>query len=239
MTDGTPFADAHLHPTDRGFPGSYPDLGDAAVLMGCTTVPGEWAQMSTLSMPGLVRFYGVHPWYPEEWGEDSEMELRRILGSDPSAHVGEIGIDSKRGSVAVQIEAFEGQLDIASEEGRIANIHMVGCERDVLEAIRRHARGCRSVILHSFSSESYVKPFAELGCVFSLNPRILARSDARLGRLFSSIPDDRLLLESDAPFTPPFSGMRGFAEALSKRVGVDADQTIRKSLDNARRIIHG
>ena len=63
-------------------------------------------------------------------------------------------MDGKRGDPSLQRPAFESQLDLASGSGRIANVHMVGCERDVLESVRRHAGGCRAVVLHSFSSET-------------------------------------------------------------------------------------
>ena len=138
---------------------------------------------------------------------------------------------------AVNTRAIERQLEIASDLGRIANIHMVGCEKEVLDAVRAHARGCRAVVLHSFSSESYVRPFAEAGCLFSLNPRILARSDARLVRLVSAIPEDRLLLETDAPYVPrDFSGMADFAVRLAERTGDTGEGLITRTLDNARRI---
>ena len=114
---------------------------------------------------------------------------------------------------------------------------MIGCEKEVLDALRAHAKGCRAIVLHSFSSESYVKPFAEIGCMFSINPRILARSDARLVRLMSSISEDRLLLETDAPYVPKdFSGMRGFAHTLAERTSSDGEGLMRLALDNARRI---
>ena len=231
------FADAHLHVTDTGFGDRYPDIGDAEVLFGCTARPSDWDTMTACKVPGTVRFYGVHPWYADEWGPGSAGRLESILEKDPDAHVGEIGLDSKRGDVSTQLPAFEGQLDVASGHGRIANIHMVGCEKEVLDAVRAHARGCEAVVLHSFSSESYVRPFAEAGCLFSLNPRILARSDARLMRLVSAIPEDRLLLETDAPYVPrDFSGMGDFAERLAERTGNTGEGLMTRALDNARRI---
>lgn len=73
--------------------------------------------------------------------------------------------------------------------------------------------------------------------MFSINPRILARSDARISRLLSSIPADRLLLETDAPYVPrDFDGMRGFAERLGKASGMDAGHLMGIALENARRI---
>ena len=236
MSRGPAFADAHIHVSEEGFDRGYADIGDAEVLFGCTARPSEWEGMASCGVRGTVRFYGVHPWYADEWGQETAERLESILEGDPGAHVGEIGLDSKRGAVSAQLPAFEGQLDIASGLGRIVNVHMVGCEKDVLDALRAHSGGCRTVVLHSFSAESYAKPFADMGCMFSVNPRVLARSDARLVRLMSSIPEDRLLLETDAPYVPGgFSGMGDFADRLARRVGTTGEELMGLALDNARR----
>lgn len=231
------FADAHAHVSERGFSDRYPDFDRAVIVFGCTARPSEWDAMAACAVPGTVRFYGVHPWYADEWDEASAGRLESILEEDPHANVGEIGLDGKRGDPSLQRPAFESQLDLASGFGRIANVHMVGCERDVLESVRRHTEGCRTVVLHSFSSESYVKPFAEVGCMFSVNPRILARSESRIARLLRSVPEDRLLLETDTPYlTREFSGMTGFADRLAGILGTTGEELMRLTLDNARRI---
>lgn len=231
------FADAHAHVSEKGFSDRYPDFYRAVIVFGCTARPSEWDAMAACAVLGTVRFYGVHPWYADEWDEASAGRLESILEEDPRANVGEIGLDGKRGDPSLQRPAFESQLDLASGFGRIANVHMVGCERDVLECVRRHAEGCRTVVLHSFSSESYVKPFAEVGCMFSVNPRILARSESRIARLLRSVPEDRLLLETDAPYLArEFSGMTGFADRLAGILGTTGEELMRLTLDNARRI---
>lgn len=229
------FADAHIHIAEQG--SGYRDIGRCEVLFGCTARPSDWDAMASCDRYGVVRFYGVHPWYADEWGPESMERLSSILDGDPDANVGEIGMDSKRGDVTIQEGVFSSQLSMASERGRIANVHMVGCEKPVLDTVRRHGRGCRAVILHSFSSESYVKPFAEAGCMFSINPRILRRSPERVSRLVLAIPRDRLLVETDSPYVPAgFDGMDAFISALADAVGMDAGELASITLDNAGRL---
>lgn len=229
------FADAHIHPTESIPQKMYPDLERAEVLFGCTYNASEWGPMSRLVIPGLVRSYGVHPWNPWVWTSEAEAELRGILESDPKAGIGEIGLDSKKGSVSAQVPVFEAQLSLAEEYGRMVSIHCVGCEKEVLDILRTHRLD--RVIMHGFSEESYAVPFVKLGCRLSVNPRILARSETRLRRLFSSIPEDRFLMESDAPFTPKFAGMGRFASDLAGIVGSDGDALTGRALDNARSLL--
>ena len=73
--------------------------------------------------------------------------------------------------------------------------------------------------------------------MFSVNPRILARSESRIARLLRSVPEDRLLLETDAPYLArEFSGMTGFADRLAGILGTTGEELMRLTLDNARRI---
>ncbi len=229
----TRFADAHCHPTDMT--SHYSDYEDAGIVFACSSVPDDWDALARIPDPRMTRFYGVHPWRASEWDRNAER-LRSFLERDGKAGVGEIGMDSSR-DVPGQKEAFVAQLALAEEYGRPVQVHDVGCEKDILD-ILREMRPDVPVVMHAFSSESYSKPFAELGCYLSVNPRVLKRSDVRVRRLMDSIPADRLLLESDYPFSPEvFSGMRGFAERLSEACGIPADALLGQSYDNARRII--
>ena len=229
------FADAHLHPLDIADSGAYPDLGKAEILFGCVSSPSQWDAMSSLEDGRVRRFYGVHPWNASEWSRDACARLESILEMDEGAGIGEIGLDSKHGTMDGQAEAFDAQLALAERFGRPINIHCVGCEREIMGHLERHGR-IPSIVIHSFSNESYAVPFVRLGCFLSVNPRILARSETRVKRLMDSIPGDRLLLESDAPFTPRFSGMTDFSERLAEAIGSDAETLIGTALDNARSI---
>ena len=226
------FADAHLHPLDIADSGAYPDLGEAEILFGCVSSPSQWDAMSSLEDGRVRRFYGVHPWNASEWSADMCARLESILREDERAGVGEIGLDSKRATDG-QADAFDAQLSLAERLGRPVNIHCVGCEREIMGHLERHRR-ITGIVIHSFSNESYAVPLVRLGCFLSVNPRILARSETRVKRLMDSIPGDRLLLESDAPFTPHFSGMIDFSERLAEAIGSDAETLIGTALDNAR-----
>lgn len=230
--------DSHLHATDPGFGEGYGDLGLLERFVSCTAKPDEWALLEAFEDPRAVRSYGVHPWYASEWTEGSEARLRSLLESDRNAHVGEIGLDSKRGTVAEQIPAFTEQLSIAGECCRVATVHDVGCEKEVLDAVRSFGKGCKGVILHSYGSDSYVKPFSEAGCFFSISPRILSRSDVRVKRLMDAIPMDLLLLETDAPHSGKgFAGMGDFVSRLASVAGADPAELAAAAAENLGRLV--
>ena len=236
--ENTVFCDSHAHMAEPGFGADYPDLDSAEVIVTCTAKPDEWEAQSSIADPRAVKCYGVHPWYADQWDDETRGCLISILERETGAHVGEIGLDSKRGTVASQTDAFRGQLEIAGDMDRVATVHMIGTEKEVLDTIRSLKADGPGIVLHSYGSDSYVKPFAAEGCYFSISPRILSRSDVRVSRLLGAVPEDRLLLETDAPHSGRgFEGMVPFAARLAGLLGTDAGTLLGTAADNLRRLI--
>ncbi len=229
-------SDSHLH-LHAVREGEYPYNEDIGPIFSCTAKPCDWNTLRNIRREGIKRFYGVHPWYADEWSEETKSALLALLDDDPSAGVGEIGLDGVRGSIPEQISAFNAQLDIASSMDRAVNIHMTDAEKEVLECIRKHA-GKIPAVIHSFRSESYVKPLSALNCYFSINPRILSKKPESVKRIIDAVPRDRLLLESDAPHTVSgFGGMARFISDLADATGIPAEDLESAAYDNLRSIM--
>jgi len=225
--------DAHLHGIEE-VPGNYSDYGSLSRMVSCVAKPDEWDAQMALDDQRIIKSYGVHPWYTDQWNIETRSRLYHILEEDPTAQVGEIGLDSKRGSILEQTLVMIQQLDMAEYFGRVATIHDVGCEKMVLDAINGRKIRC---ILHSYGSDSYVKPYSEMECYFSISPRILSRSDIRVKRLLDAIPRDRLLLETDSPICgKDFAGMAEFAGRLGSIIGRSGEELMLDAEDNLRRL---
>ena len=221
------YADSHLHMTDPKYGGADEEAG---LLFTCAASPEEWASISNINDKRVKKFYGTHPWYLEKYSLDG---LKELLESDPSANVGEIGLDSKHGPLDVQMKPFEEQLILTKRYDRVANIHMIGCESEMLKILRRHKT---AAIIHSFSGpESYIGPLAECGCFFSISPRILNRSPEKVKALILKIPEDRLLVETDAPNSR--IGMEEHIARLSEIISMEAKELERITFRNASSLI--
>ena len=222
------FADAHIH-----FP-EYPDGSVPSFYVACTADRSDWDTLPE----GGARCYGIHPWYYDLWNGDVAGELEACLDSEPGAGVGEIGLDSEEGDTGEQMRCFTEQFDIASERGTFVTIHNVGADVPVADAIRKHGKGCSGIILHAFSSDSMpVRELADRGCYFSISPRLMARRRERISQLVSKIPEDRLLIETDAPHLPKrFISMEDFIGTLADIIGMDTEELIRLTGDNLRRV---
>ena len=172
--------DSHIHGIEP-VPGNYVDHKELTMMVSCVAKADEWDAQIAIDDSRVIKSYGVHPWYVEQWTLENKKRLFDMMQADPDIHVGEIGLDSKRGQILGQTMVFIQQLDIAEYFNRVVTIHDVGCEKMVLDAIK--GRKFKGVILHSYGSDSYVKPYTEIGCYFSISPRLLSRSDIRVKKI--------------------------------------------------------
>ncbi|MCQ2084995.1 MAG: TatD family hydrolase [archaeon] len=231
------FADSHIHFCNITDTSCYPDLKDAPLLLSCVAEHSEWESQKAVDDSRIVKFYGIHPWYADQWNDEVETELRTILSEDPDAQIGEIGLDNKHPNLGLQKEVFSKQLSLASEFGRTVNIHNIGCDGDLVRHLKTNAKNCRSIILHSFNGPD-TKPFRDLNCYFSINPRILGKSPEKLHSILSTIPEDRLLIETDAPYIARnFVTMGDFISTLAEILDIEPEVLAERTRENARRAV--
>ena len=171
-------------------------------------------------------FFGVHPWEAlEEFKAESlklkvDEELRALLIANPSAGVGEIGLDRLkcRDIPPLMREVFEAQLAFAFELRRPVVLHGAKCWGQVVRTcekaleerhLRRSAGGSRlsgdaaselplRFLFHGFSrSDGLIPDIVRLGGFISVGPAVLNDHAVNYRELVRKIPVDRLLVETD------------------------------------------
>lgn len=192
---------------------------------------GVW-RMVTLGVDGpssqaavaLARRYeavyagvGVHPNdAARSWqGEASKQELRR-LASDPKVVViGEIGLDYYRDRTPRprQRQVLRAQLDLAAQLGLPVALHNREATEDLLALLREwvtelrhqnHPLAERPGVWHAFSGdERDARRALDLGFFLGIGGPVTFKNAPERRRVLASLPLERLLLETDAPFLAP------------------------------------
>lgn len=145
---------------------------------------------------------GMHPWWIADGrcGED-DVALFERLAVDVR-FVGEVGLDfgpRHAASREVQLAAFNRVAAACASGGRLLSLHAVKAAHAVLDVLEEAgALEGNACVFHWFSGSSdELQRVLRAGCFISVNPRMLA---TKRGREYAHIiPEDRLLLETDAP----------------------------------------
>jgi TatD DNase family protein len=124
------------------------------------------------------------------------------------AAVGEIGLDYHYapGTRAAQRGLFARQLERAGRLGLPVVVHTRDADDDTLGILREiPSRG----IVHCFTgSPSFCRALLDLGFYISISGIVTFRAADNVRESARAVPDDRILVETDAPFLAPVP-MRG------------------------------
>jgi len=172
--------------------------------LAVTTTPKAWPRNRQLTEgKRYVRAaLGLHPQLVAKRPDDLEL-WRRYLPE--TKYVGEVGLDAgprHYRSLQAQTMTFRTVLDCCAEAGdKVLTVHSVRCASAVLDLIQAHLPPSRAVaIMHWFTgSNSEARRALELGCYFSVNAEMGRTERGR--KLLATLPMERLLTETDGPFT--------------------------------------
>ena len=201
--------DAHNHLQDErlaahreAIVASLPDAGVVKMVVN-GSCEADWPEVLELAKkyPAVIPSFGYHPWYVGERTPDWQKILTRFLDATPSA-VGEIGLDKwiKDSDFAAQKEVFLWQLRLAAERNLPVSIHCLQAWGTLLETLQHNPLPKCGFVLHSFGGpREMIAPLAKLGAYFSLPGYFAHELKQRQRDTFKSVPNDRLLIETDAP----------------------------------------
>ena len=197
-------ADAHIAPHLNRLLQSAVDC-DVTTLLTCATRPQEWSANLAVSHPRLriLHAIGIHPWYSNVQNNANLEELDQLLHSNPSASVGEIGLDGSprhKLSLDQQRSLFTGQMELARIHNRPASIHCVHAWGPLLKELKRRNGHKPGFLLHACSaSPEIIEQLCSLGGFLSIGSSVLNSHAQRMHRAAAEIPQNRLLIETDFP----------------------------------------
>jgi len=209
--------DSHCHLDDDRFDARRGAVLEDAAAAGIerivvpATTAARWAKLKHICAGhgGLFPAYGLHPWFGGEHRREHLDELDAWLAREKPVALGECGLDyyESRDDADWQVEVFIAQLDLARAHRLPVIVHARKALDEVIALLRRHAR--HGGVLHSFSgSEQQARQLYELGFRIGIAATVGFERARKLRAVVAAMPDDALLLESDAP-DQPGAGHRG------------------------------
>ncbi len=208
------FADSHVHLADAAFEHEADAAIERAraagaralVCIGESPAAAVRAQAIAARHPGLV-FHtgGVHPHDAATWDAERDAAAIREAVSLGAVAIGECGLDYHYDTAprAQQRAVVDAQVMLAAELARPIVLHTRDAEGDTRDLLREAGRAGVRGVLHCFTgSLALAEAGLEAGWYVSFSGIVTFRSWTDLA-LLQTIPDDRLLVESDAPYLAP------------------------------------
>lgn len=207
--------DSHCHIDDESY---APDLdkvleraGEAGVLkmlaVGITLKSSRRAVAIASENKGVYATVGVHPHDAKSCTDQTLGELRKLAENPVVRAWGETGLDFNRmfSPQKVQERRFTEQVRIAGELG----LPLVFHERDsggrFLELLRAERPDGLSGVVHCFSgNRDELFAYLDLGLHIGITGILTHKArGGELRKLAVEIPEDRMLIETDAPYLTP------------------------------------
>jgi TatD DNase family protein len=178
------------------------------------TSPADWPAILEFarSEPCIIPAVGLHPWKVNHAEQNWQTDLLRALDSGASV-IGEIGLDQwvKGYDLQRQQNAFCWQLAQAHERNLPASIHCLKAIGPLMDILRNYPLPRRGIHLHAYSGPVALIPeLVQLGTYFSFNAGQLKGANAYVLERIRAVPDERLLIETDAPNMLPPVELRTF-----------------------------
>jgi len=260
--------DTHCHIHDKDYPIEAAEVFDKAavnlvekyICVGTSQEDSALAVDFASSHPNAFSAIGVHPHDSKDGWENikdileysrwnivdskSSNSNSQILGAKSNVvAIGEIGLDYyyNHSPRETQIEALRWQIELALEHDLPIIFHVRDAFDDFWPIFDSY-EGIRGVV-HSFTDNRInLEEALKRGLYIGVNGISTFTKDEDQIAVYSSIPIDRLLLETDAPFlTPvPFRGkvnepafVKNIAEFHAKLRGITLDEIAKATTTNA------
>ena len=248
-----PLVDAHTHldacgAVDADDVRAILDRAGSAGVAAVVTIADDlaaarWAAQAAGWDRRVYAAVALHPTRAADLDDAARAELETLVTDPRVVAVGETGMDmywpGRLDGCAQpdqQREAFAWHIELSKRSGKPLMIHNRDADAEVLDVLR--AEGApKTVIFHCFSSgPEMARRCVEAGWYLSLSGTVSFRNATQLREAARLIPDDHLLVETDAPFlTPhPYRGSPNEPYCLPYTVRALADLTDRPAGELAR-----
>lgn len=187
---------------------------------------------------------GVHPEDAVNWEDSLSDKIKKYSSNPKIIAIGEIGLDYywDKKHIEEQKDIFIKQVKLANELNLPISVHDRDAHKDTFDILKEYNKTSK-VVLHCFSgSVEFSRECLKEGWYIALGGVVTFNSAHKMKDVAKSVPLDRLLLETDAPYlTPvPYRGrenqpayVKYVAEEIAKLRGISFDEVAKQTSLNA------
>ncbi|SNS04769.1 TatD DNase family protein [Sphingomonas laterariae] len=180
-----------------------------STMLNISTREREWGEIIATAErePDVWASVGIHPHEADEHPDVDTARLVAMAAHPRVIAIGETGLDyyydhSDRDR---QRASFRAHIAAARETGLPLIVHTRDAEEDTASILRDEmGRGAYPGVIHCFTaSDDFARIALDLGLYISISGIATFKNAKELQATAATIPADRLLIETDAPFLAP------------------------------------
>lgn len=229
--------DSHCHLDFKDFEGELDDIvaraGDAGVgtMVSISTHLSKFDGVKAVAerFDNVWCSVGVHPHQAGEEGVDTPDRLIELAAHPRVVGIGESGLDYyyDRSPRDRQQTSFRAHIAAARDTGLPLIVHARDADDDAAAIMREEMeQGAYTAVMHCFSSgRGLAEAALDMGMYISFSGILTFRNAEELREIARDVPEDRLLVETDAPFLAPIPnrGKRNEPAFVAHTAGVLAE----------------
>ena len=150
---------------------------------------------------------GMHPHHASDYSDSVHATFSDLIADKAVVAVGECGLDYFRdlSPVDAQRNAFQRQLELAVESQLPVFLHERDAHDDYVEILAPVMPRISRAVAHCFTgTEEQLRTYIDMGLYIGITGWICdERRGSHLQDIVGLIPDDRLMIETDAPYLLP------------------------------------
>ena len=153
--------------------------------------------------PHIYCTVGVHP-DEESAAEFSLEELLQAASLPKVVGIGETGLDYHwcKGDLAWQQRRFAEHIEAANQSGLPLIVHTRDAADDTMAMLREHH--AHAGVIHCFTEDTaFAKAALDLGFYISFSGIVTFKNATAIQAACQYVPQERLLVETDAPYLAP------------------------------------
>ena len=152
--------------------------------------------------------YGIHPHEAKLHKHiNSEHILKKINLNKKIIGIGESGLDFyyNHSERTDQIRCFEEHIYAAQEKKLPLIVHTRSAEKDTLEILKKNLKKKDfKILIHCFTgSREFAFKLIDLGAYISASGVVTFKKSFDLAKTFKDLPNEKILVETDAPYLAP------------------------------------
>jgi TatD DNase family protein len=202
--------DSHTHlymcePSDAELVAAAEAAGVVKMLtVGTNSASCRAALVAAEVFPQVWAAIGRHPNEAHGFDDADLAELEALAAHPRCIAIGETGLDYYREDTPRehQQRAFSAHIELAQTTGTPLIIHTRNADEDTLAKLAAEARDV-TVVMHCFSMPERLQECLDRGYMISFAGNVTYKNAADLAEAARRVPDERLLVETDAPYLTP------------------------------------